>query len=115
MASIRNISVLKGTLDAKQGKQAIQELKARKSALLTWDKVSFGLGGKYAPAYLWQIAEGKRPASRRLLLALGVVKPEKRQGIRVRMSQEEAREIVDYNTMPVNVKNRIRYQLWGRK
>lgn len=111
----RNISALKGTPDAKQGKQAMQELKARKSALLTWDKVSFGLGGKYAPAYLWQIAQGKRPASRRLLLALGIVKPEKRNDIRIRMTLSDAREIVDHGTMPVNVKNRISYALWGRK
>ena len=115
MALDRDISVLKGMPTAKQGEQAIQELKARKSALLTWDKVSFGLGEKYAPAYLWQIAQGKRPASRRLLRALGIVKPEKRTDIRIRMTVSDAREIVDHDTMPVNVKNRIRYALWGVK
>jgi hypothetical protein len=30
------------------------------------------------------------------------------------MSQEEAREIVEYNTVPVNVKNRIRYQMGAK-
>ena len=111
----RNISALKGTLPAKQGKQAMQELKARKTALLTWERVSFGLGGKYAPAYLWQIAEGKRPASRRLLRALGIVKPEKRTDIRIRMTASDAREIAEHDTIPLNVKNRIRYALWGVK
>jgi hypothetical protein len=114
MAINRNISALKGAVTAKQGKQAAQELNARKTALLTWDKVSFGLGGKYAPAYLWQIAQGKRPPTRRLLLALGIVKPETRSGIRVRMSKDEAMALVR-GQVSLALENRIRYQLWGRK
>jgi hypothetical protein len=50
-----------------------------------------------------------------LLLALGIVKPEKRTDVRIRMTVSDAREIVDHDTMPVNVKNRIRYALWGVK
>jgi hypothetical protein len=99
-------------LTDKQHQQAIEIINKHKVGK-TWDVVGAELG--YAPAYLWQIAQGKRPPSRRLLLALGIVRPEKRTGIRVRMSQEEAREIVDYGTMPVNVLNRIRYAMWGRK
>ena len=95
----------------KQHKQAIEIINKHKVGK-TWDVVGAELG--YAPAYLWMVAQGKRPPSQKLLKALGIVKPEKRAGIRVRMSQEEAREIVEHDTMPVNVKNRIRYALWGK-
>ena len=110
----RNISVLKGTVTAKQGKQAAQELNARKSALLTWDMVAHQMGGKYSLSYLWQVAHGKRPPTRRLLLALGIVKPEKRAGIRVRMSKDEAMALVR-GQVSLALENRVRYQLWGRK
>lgn len=110
-----NISALIGPSARKQAEQAMRELKARKSALLTWDKVSFSLGGKLAPSYVWQVAHGQRLPSRRLLRALGIVKPEKRDGIRVRMTLSDAREIVDHGTLPANVKNRISYALWGKK
>ena len=114
MASNRNISVLKGTVTAKQEKQAMQELNARKSALLTWRAVATSLGMTDEQAYVWQVFHGKRPPTRRLLLALGIVKPEKRTGIRVRMSAEEARAIVNQGIVPVNVKNRIRYQMGAK-
>lgn len=111
MALKRTVSALTGGVTAKHEEQAINELKRRAVYLGGWEQVSAGMGWKFTRAYLWQIAQGKRPPSRRLLLALGIVKPDKRSGIRVRMSAEEAREIVDYGTMPVNVKNRIRYQM----
>ena len=46
---------------------------------------------------------------------LGIVRPEKRNDIRIRMTLSDAREIVEHDTMPVNVKNRIRYAMWGKK
>ena len=46
---------------------------------------------------------------------IDALKAEKRNGVRVRMSAEEAREIVDYGTIPADVVNRIGYQLWGVK
>ncbi len=115
MLSNRNITEVIGALTPKQAERAISELNARRDALGTWDKVAFSLHDKFNPAYLWQVGAGRKKPSRRLLLALGIVKPEKRTGIRVRMSEAEAREIVDHDTMPVNVKNRISYALWGRK
>jgi len=110
----RKVSALTGGITAKQVKQCGVELNARVEALKTWDRVSFSLGGKFDRSYLWQVAMDKRKPSRRLLRALGIVKPEKRAGIRVRMSQEEAREIVQFDTVPVNVKNRIRYQMGAK-
>jgi len=59
------------------------------------------------------VAQGKQPPSKKLLRALGVVKPEKRTDIRIRMTVSDAREIVDHQTIPLNVVNRIRYALWG--
>ena len=93
--------------------KAAKRLLALKLEWGTWRAVAEHLNANVGEVY--GVATGKRRASRRLLLALGIVKPEKRNGIRVRMSQEEAREIVEHDTMPVNVKNRIRYALWGRK
>ncbi len=114
MPSKRNITEVIGTATRKQAERAVIELNARRDALGTWDKVAFSLGQKFNPAYLWQVGAGRKQPSRRLLRALGIVKPDKRTGIRVRMSQDEAREIVDYNTIPVNVKNRIRYQMGAK-
>lgn len=96
-----------------QDAKAAKRLVALKSERGAWRAVAEHLGANVGEVH--GVATGKRRASRRLLVALGIVKPEKRAGIRVRMSQEEAREIVDYGTMPVNVKNRIRYQMWGKR
>jgi len=95
------------------GTKAAKRLLALKTEWGTWRAVAEHLSANVGEVH--GVANGKRPASRRLLLALGIVKPEKRTGIRVRMSQEEAREIVDHGTMPVNVLNRIRYAMWGKK
>ena len=115
MAQNRKKSTLLNLASAKQTLAAEKELNARKSALLTWKAVTFGLGAWCNESYIRQVAMGKRVPSRRLLLALGIVKAEHRSGIRVRMSAEEAREIVEHDTMPANVKNRIRYAMWGKK
>ena len=95
----------------KQHKQAIELINKHKVGK-TWDVVGAELG--YAPAYLWMVAQGKRPPSMKLLRALGIIRPEKRTGIRVRMSAEEARAIVNLGIVPVNVKNRIRYQMGAK-
>jgi hypothetical protein len=97
-------------LTDKQHQQAIEIINKHKVGK-TWDVVGAELG--YAPAYLWMVAQGKRPPSKKLLRALGVVKPEKRTDIRIRMTVSDAREIVDHQTIPLNVVNRIRYALWG--
>lgn len=115
MPPTRKISALTGAVTAKQAKRAMQELEARKLALLTWDRVSYAMDGAFAESYLWQVANGKRRPSRRLLRALGIIKQEKRTGIRVRISLEDAREIVEYNTVPMDLRNRISYAMWGRK
>ena len=115
MALNRKVSALTGGVTDKQAERAVYALKARKSAAVTWDDIADELGVKFDRAYLWQVAMGDRPPSRRLLLALGIVKPEKRNDIRIRMTLSDAREIVEHDTMPVNVKNRIRYAMWGKK
>lgn len=115
MTTTRTVSVLTGGVTDKQVSRAVQELNARLEALRTWDKVAYGLGERFERSYLWQVAMGKRRPSRRLLRALNIIKPEKRSGIRVRMSMEDAREIVEHNTISVDVKNRISYAMWGRK
>jgi hypothetical protein len=115
MAPNRKKSTLLNLASAKQTLAAEKELNARKSALLTWKAVTFGLGAWCDESYIRQVAMGKRVPSRRLLLALGIVKPEKRNDIRIRMTLSDAREIVEHDTMPVNVKNRIRYAMWGKK
>lgn len=114
MATTRKVSALTGVVTDKQVAQAVRELNARLEALRTWDKVAYGLGERFERSYLWQVAMGKRRPSRRLLRALAIIKPERRTGIRVRMSADEAREIVQFNTMPVDVVNRIRYQLGAK-
>lgn len=111
----RNVTEVTGGLTAKQVSQAINALKTLKTHAGAWRKVASDLGGKFDASYLLHVSYGDKPPSRRLLLALGIVKPERRNGIRVRMSAEEAREIVDYGTIPADVVNRIGYQLWGVK
>lgn len=111
MAASRKITEVIAVLGTNQAQRAMSELSARRDALGTWDKVAYSLGDKFNPAYLWQVGAGRKKPSRRLLLALGIVKPEKRTGIRVRMSEAEARAIVNQGIVPVNVKNRIRYQM----
>ena len=91
--------------------KAAKRLLALKLEWGTWRAVAEHLSANVGEVY--GVATGKRRASRRLLLALGLA--EKRTGIRVRMSAEGAREIVDYGTIPADVVNRIGYQLWGVK
>lgn len=66
------------------------------------------IGRRYgvSAAYVEQVSKGKRPASRRLLLALGVVKPERRSGIRVRMSYAEAEQVAR-GVVPVALRARV--------
>jgi hypothetical protein len=95
------------------GTKAAKRLLALKTEWGTWRAVAEHLSANVGEVH--GVANGKRPPSRRLLLALGIVKPEKRTGIRVRMSQEEARELVEHDTIRADLRNRIRYALWGRK
>ena len=111
----RVVSVLTEGVTPKQVKRAGRELNARVVALMTWDKVSSSLGGKFDRSYLWQVAMDKRKPSRRLLRALGIIKSERRTGVRIRLSLSDAREIVEYNTVPIDVVNRIRYLMQGAK
>jgi hypothetical protein len=92
--------------------KAAKRLLALKSEWGTWRSVAEHLNANVGEVF--NVANGSRHASPKLLKAVGVVKPEKRTGIRVRMSKDEAREIVEFGTMPVNVKNRIRYQLGAK-
>lgn len=70
-----------------------------KKALLTqfslcgsWRAVARELGT--SAGYLALVRTGRRPPSRRLLLALGVVKPERRAGVRVRLTIDDARAVM---------------------
>lgn len=93
--------------------KAAKRLLALKSEWGTWRAVAEHLSANVGEVHA--AANGKRQPSRRLLRALGVVKPEKRTGIRVRMSQEEARELVEHDTIRADLRNRIRYALWGHE
>jgi len=115
MASIRNVTEVTGGLTAKQVSQAINVLKTLKTHAGAWRKVASDLGGKFDASYLLHVSYGDKPPSRRLLIALGIVKPEKRNGIRVRISMEHAREMVDFDTVPFDLKNRMRYLMMGAK
>jgi hypothetical protein len=95
------------------GTKAAKRLLALKTEWGTWRAVAEHLSANVGEVH--GVANGKRPPSRRLLLALGIVKPEKRTGIRVRMSQEEARELVEHDTIRADLRNRIRYALWVHK
>ncbi len=66
------------------------------------------LGRQYgfAAAYLYQVATGRRPASRRLLVALGLAQPERRRGVRVRMSAADAERIMR-GDVPPHVRARV--------
>ena len=93
--------------------KAAKRLLALKTEWGTWRAVAEHLSANVGEVH--GAATSKRVPSRRLLLALGIVKPEKRNDIRIRMTLSDAREIVEHDTMPVNVKNRIRYAMWGKK
>ena len=92
--------------------KAAKRLLALKLEWGTWRAVAEHLNANVGEVY--GVATGKRRASRRLLLALGIVKPEKRTGIRVRMSKDEAMALVR-GQVSLASENRNRYQLWGRK
>lgn len=113
MPSTSTVTEVTGTLSAKQAERATKELSTRLRAFGRWSKVSESLGG-INKSFLWQVANGQKPPSRRLLIALGVVKPEKRSGIRIRISISDAREIVDYNHVPIDVVNRMRHQMGAK-
>lgn len=89
MASTSTVTEVTGTLSDKQAERATKELGTRLRAFGRWSKVSESLGG--------------------------INKPERRNDIRIRMTLSDAREIVEHDTMPANVKNRIRYALWQKK
>lgn len=114
MASTSTVTEVTGTLSDKQAERATRELGTSLRAFGRWSKVSESLGG-INKSFLWQVAHGQKPPSRRLLIALGIVKPERRNGIRVRISMEDAREMVDYDTVPFDLKNRMRYLMMGAK
>ena len=95
------------------GTKATKRLLALKTERGTWRAVAEHLSANVGEVH--GAANGKRAPSRRLLRALGIVKPEKRNDIRIRMTLSDAREIVEHDTMPANVKNRIRYAMWGKK
>lgn len=93
--------------------KAAKRLLALKTEWGTWRAVAEHLNANVGEIH--GAATGKRPPSRRLLIALGIVKPERRNGIRVRISMEDAREMVDYDTVPFDLKNRMRYLMMGAK
>ena len=93
--------------------KAAKRLLALKLEWGTWRAVAEHLSANVGEVH--GAATSKRAPSRRLLRALGIVRPEKRNDIRIRMTLSDAREIVEHDTMPVNVKNRIRYALWQKK
>jgi hypothetical protein len=95
-----------------RGTKAAKRLLALKSEWGTWRAVAEHLSANVGEVHA--AANGKRPPTRRLLLALGIVKPETRSGIRVRMSKDEAMALVR-GQVSLALENRIRYQLWGRK
>lgn len=113
MPPTRKVSALIGAVTAKQAKRAMQELEARKLALLTWDRVSYAMDGAFAESYLWQVANGKRRPSRRLLRALAIIKPEKRTGIRVRITDTEAADLLR-GEVGVRLQAKVRYQLGAK-
>ena len=113
MPPTRKISALRGAVTAQQAKRAMQELEARKLALLTWDRVSYAMDGAFAESYLWQVANGKRRPSRRLLRALAIIKPEKRSGIRVRITDAEASDLLR-GEVGVRLQAKVRYQLGAK-
>lgn len=92
--------------------KAAKRLLALKLEWGTWRAVAEHLSANVGEVH--GAANGKRQPSRRLLIALGIVKPEKRNDIRIRMTLSDAREIVEHDTMPANVKNRIRYQMGAK-
>lgn len=113
MPPTRKVSALTGVVTDKQVAQAVRELNARLEALLTWDKVAYGLGERFERSYLWQVAMGKRRPSRRLLRALGIIKPEKRTGIRVRITGTEAADLLR-GEVGVRLQAKVRYQLGAK-
>ena len=113
MHPTRKVSALTGVVADKQVAQAVRELNARLEALLTWDKVAYGLGERFERSYLWQVAMGKRRPSRRLLRALAIIKPEKRSGIRVRITDAEASDLLR-GEVGVRLQAKVRYQLGAK-
>ena len=58
-------------------------------------------------------AKGKRRPSRRLLRALAIIKPEKRSGIRVRITDAEASDLLR-GEVGVRLQAKVRYQLGAK-
>ena len=56
---------------------------------------------------------GKRRPSRRLLRALAIIKPEKRSGIRVRITDAEASDLLR-GEVGVRLQAKVRYQLGAK-
>lgn len=92
--------------------KAAKRLLALKTEWGTWRAVAERLNANVGEVH--GAATSKRAPSRRLLLALGIVKAEHRSGIRVRMSKDEAMALVR-GQVSLALENRVRYQLWGRK
>lgn len=93
-----------GTFDPRveaQAQKVIFDFHARTGS---WERAAGEL--KTSTGYLFLVAHGKRRPSRRLLLALGVVKPERRYGIRVRLSAADARRIMA-GEVPASVRARV--------
>ena len=91
MALNRKATEVADALGVKYGPQAVNALKALYSDLGGWRKVAARLG-TFDNAYVWQVAHGQKHPSRRLLRALGIVKPEKSYGVRIRLSMAEAKD-----------------------
>lgn len=87
-----------------QGKRVMRALKARYGPSFSISSSARDLGT--SKGYLSLVLQGHRPPSRRLLLALGVIKPERRSGIRVRMSYAEAEQVAR-GVVPVALRARV--------
>lgn len=86
-----------------QVKRVMRALKARYGPSFSISSSARDLG--MSKGYVSLVLSGHRPAGR-LLRALGVVKPERRGGVRVRMSRAEAEQVAS-GVVPVALRARV--------
>lgn len=98
----------KKELQHRESMRAQEALRTLRTEAGSWEEA--GKRMKTSAGYLFNVAIGRRSPSRRLLLALGVVKPEHRSGIRVRMTRAEA-ESVMRGVVPAALRARVAGQV----
>lgn len=93
------------SLEGHAARRAKKALLTRFALCGSWRAVARDLGT--SAGYLVNVMRGRRPPSRRLLLALGVIKPVRDgSGVRVRLSRDDAFQVMR-GVVPIELRARV--------